>query len=102
MKDYCTDTKACRHALLLAYFGERFAAGRCDNCCDNCLARQQGAVLLDDGIWLVNNPSATSAVSAFLDCSRWHTVSQQDRCHSHQDNPSVAGSPHAATLTETL
>ena len=56
MKDYCTDTKACRHALLLAYFGERFAAGRCDNCCDNCVARQQGAVLLDDGIWLVSGP----------------------------------------------
>ena len=66
MKDYCTDTKACRHALLLAYFGERFAAGRCDSCCDNCLARQQGATLLDDGIWLVSNPLVTSAASGCL------------------------------------
>ena len=42
MKEYCTDTVQCRHALLLAYFGEHFAAGRCGNCCDNCLARRQG------------------------------------------------------------
>ncbi|CAL5219887.1 g1811 [Coccomyxa viridis] len=68
MKDYCTDTKACRHALLLAYFGERFAAGRCDNCCDNCVARQQGAVLLDDGIWLEGEGGG-----------RWHQQEQKER-----------------------
>jgi len=54
MKEYCTDTKACRHSLLLAYFGEHFAAGRCGKACDNCLARQQGAVQVDDDIWLVS------------------------------------------------
>ena len=53
MKEYCTDTMQCRHALLLAYFGERFAAGRCGNCCDNCLARRQNGVPVEDDIWLV-------------------------------------------------
>lgn len=36
MKEYCADDKSCRHSLLLAYFGERFTAGRCGNRCDNC------------------------------------------------------------------
>lgn len=52
MQDYCTNTKDCRHLLLLAYFGEHFAAGQCGGCCDNCVARQSGGAP-DDDIWLV-------------------------------------------------
>ena len=65
MKDYCTDSKACRHALLLAYFGERFAAERCERCCDNCLARQQGSAPVDD-LWLVSRPTVVSLRSEVL------------------------------------
>ena len=65
MKDYCTDTKACRHALLLAYFGERFAAGRCERCCDNCLARQQGSAPVDN-VWLVSRPTVVCGLKS------WH------------------------------
>ena len=67
MKDYSTNTKECRHSLLLAYFGERFAAGRCDSCCDNCLARQPGGAPADD-IWLVccHPIDPHSTVSALL------------------------------------
>jgi hypothetical protein len=49
MKEYCSDDKACRHSLLLAYFGEHFAAGRCGNRCDNCL----GPNAADDDMWQV-------------------------------------------------
>lgn len=52
MKDYCTDDKACRHSLLLDYFGERFAGGRCGNACDNCIARQAETPQLDS-VWQV-------------------------------------------------
>ena len=38
MKTYATDEAACRHATLLAYFGEHFAKGRCGDRCDVCLA----------------------------------------------------------------
>lgn len=54
MKDYCTNTKDCRHSLLLAYFGELFAAGHCGGCCDNCATRQPGGAP-DDDIWLVSS-----------------------------------------------
>ena len=70
MKEYCTDTKACRHALLLAYFGERFAAGRCDSCCDNCLALKQDAVLLDDDIWLVMSSPFSLCCLGVSHCSQ--------------------------------
>ncbi len=53
MKEYCTDTAQCRHALLLAYFGEHYTAGRCRNCCDNCLASRQDGVPVQGDIWLV-------------------------------------------------
>ncbi len=52
MKDYCTDDKACRHSLLLDYFGERFAGGRCGNACDNCIARGSETPQLDS-VWQV-------------------------------------------------
>lgn len=39
MKAYCEDSEGCRHALLLAYFGEQLAGGRCNGRCDNCLRR---------------------------------------------------------------
>ena len=43
MKAYCESRDQCRHALMLRYFGEAFAGGRCGDRCDNCLraARQQ-------------------------------------------------------------
>ncbi|CAL8468018.1 g7557 [Coccomyxa elongata] len=50
MKQYCTDDKACRHSLLLDYFGERFAGGRCGNACDNCIARESEPSHLDS-VW---------------------------------------------------
>jgi superfamily II DNA helicase RecQ len=37
MKAFCEETSECRHAQLLEYFGEDFAAGRCGDRCDNCL-----------------------------------------------------------------
>ncbi|KAK9901519.1 hypothetical protein WJX75_000114 [Coccomyxa subellipsoidea] len=50
MKNYCTNDNACRHSLLLDYFGERFAGGRCGQACDNCLARHMHSPR-PDGIW---------------------------------------------------
>ena len=79
MKEYCTDTKACRHDLLLAYFGERFAAGRCDSCCDNCLAREQGTEALDDGIWLVSCSPSLCGI-------RLHQCSQHRPCRFSQQS----------------
>ncbi len=52
MKEYSTDDKACRHSLLLEYFGERFAGGRCGNACDNCIARESETSHLDS-VWQV-------------------------------------------------
>ena len=42
MKAYCEDEAECRHALLLRYFGETLAGGRCGDKCDNC-RRRNGA-----------------------------------------------------------
>ena len=53
MKDYCTNDKACRHSLLLDYFGERFAGGHCGQACDNCLARHMHSPR-QDTVWQVH------------------------------------------------
>jgi hypothetical protein len=50
IREYCTEDKACRHALLLEYFGERFAAGRCRGKCDNCLGVQNAGT----SVWKVS------------------------------------------------
>ena len=39
MKAFSEDTEECRHVLLLRYFGETLASGRCGSKCDNCLRR---------------------------------------------------------------
>ena len=52
MRDYCLDEKGCRHALLLAYFGERFAPVRCRDRCDTCL-KEAGADTRADSVWKV-------------------------------------------------
>jgi superfamily II DNA helicase RecQ len=62
MKAYCTDEAACRHAALLAYFGERFQRGRCGDACDACLARA-GRSRKEDDVWKVIESTSCSAVS---------------------------------------
>lgn len=58
MKDYCTDDQACRHSLLLDYFGERLR-GRCGHACNNCLARHSRDQA--DSVWQVQTLKFTSA-----------------------------------------
>ncbi len=50
MKEFCDDRDTCRHAALLAYFGERFARGRCGGSCDNC-ARGAASAADEDPDW---------------------------------------------------
>ena len=49
MKNYALDEGTCRQAALLAYFGERFEAGRCGDRCDVCL----GGCARGDDVWKV-------------------------------------------------
>jgi superfamily II DNA helicase RecQ len=36
VSEYCLNSKQCRHAQLIAYFGERWSQGRCADKCDIC------------------------------------------------------------------
>ena len=87
MKNYCTNDNACRHSLLLDYFGERFAGGRCGQACDNCLARHMHSPR-PDGIWQVHTlrylplmccrPGSPS-------CPDFHRIISQHVCSLSQD-----------------
>ena len=42
MREYCEETRRCRHDMLLSYFGEAWAQGACGAACDNCTRKAGG------------------------------------------------------------